>query len=541
MKYYIKKNWKAVALVCASNAMGLSCYIISQFIIMQQFETAMKLDWNAFLRWTLMDIGIFLIYFWVDFASDALKIRTIAKMNNQVRHDIYLTLLQGGMKPSDKEDSGTQLSWLSSNIKQIENLGWEPFFKMASEISMIVLCTGGLLILHWTLLAFTVVAAVIMLSIPKLFDKRIENLGKICTEAEAKGLAQMKDMLFGLNVLRSFGKIGRFLSSGDEASNIIEEPNVKRKTTQTFIAGTLGVLSVIFQILQIALVVFIALQGKVIMGAMASASNLTGGITNGLRNVLDARMSMVSTRPYFEKILVHEEEVKEASEPEELSLQKEIVLDDVSFSYGEKAVLKNLSLRFEKGGKYALTGPSGCGKSTVLKLLLGWMKDYTGNVLYDDRNLREVQPEAVWKQMGYIEQDVYLLNTSIRENITLGENFSEEKLKKAIHDSTLDGDLVNMPQGLETPVGEDGSNLSGGQKQRVAIARALIHDRSILLVDEGTSALDKKNADIVEQSLLNNPDLTLILVSHHLTQERKEQFTKVFELNPILLNHRELS
>ncbi len=444
---------------------------------------------------------------------------------------------------SDRETqlAGTQLSWLSSNIKQIENLGWEPFFKMASEISMIVLCTGGLLMLHWTLLAFAVVAAVIMLSIPKLFDKKIENLGKICTEAEAKGLAQMKDMLFGLNVLRSFGKIGRFLSGGDEASNIIEKPNVKRKTTQTFIAGTLGVLSVIFQILQIALVVFIALQGKVIMGAMASASNLTGGITNGLRGVLDARISMVSARPYFEKILVHEEDVKTDSAEEELSLKKEIVLDNVSFSYGEKAVLKNLSLRFEKGGKYALTGPSGCGKSTVLKLLLGWMSDYTGNIFCDDRNMRELPPEAIWKKMGYIEQDVYLLNSTIRENITLGENFSEERLQKAIHDSALDGDLVNMPQGLETPVGEDGSNLSGGQKQRVAIARALIHDRSILLVDEGTSALDRKNADIVERSLLSNPALTLILVSHHLTQERKEQFTRVFELEPVSLNYRELS
>ena len=87
---------------------------------------------------------------------------------------------------------------------------------------------------------------------------------------------------------------------------------------------------------------------------------------------------------------------------------------------------------------------------------------------------------------------------------------------------------------MDTPVGEAGSSLSGGQKQRVAIARALIHNRSILLVDEGTSALDQKNADIVEQSLLENSELTLILVSHHLTQERKAQFTKVFEITPAM-------
>ncbi len=87
-----------------------------------------------------------------------------------------------------------------------------------------------------------------------------------------------------------------------------------------------------------------------------------------------------------------------------------------------------------------------------------------------------------------------------------------------------------MPDGLDTIVGEEGGSLSGGQKQRVAIARALIHRRSILLVDEGTSALDQKNADIVEKSLLANPDLTLILISHHLTDERRSMFDKVYDL-----------
>ena len=132
-----------------------------------------------------------------------------------------------------------------------------------------------------------------------------------------------------------------------------------------------------------------------------------------------------------------------------------------------------------------------------------------------------------------IEQNVFLFNTTIRENITLGEDFSEEQLHAAIQGSALSADLAAMPDGLDTVVGEDGSNLSGGQKQRVAIARALIHNRSILLVDEGTSALDQKNADLVEKSLLTNPDLTLILISHHLSAERRAQFDHVYELTPV--------
>ncbi len=193
-------------------------------------------------------------------------------------------------------------------------------------------------------------------------------------------------------------------------------------------------------------------------------------------------------------------------------------------------VPQDLSLTFQKGGKYALTGPSGCGKSTLLKLLLGWLPDYSGTIQFDGVDARGFTPEQRRRQMSCIEQNVFLFNTTIRDNITLGEDFTDEQMEKALRNSALMGDLAAMPEGLDTPVGEDGSNLSGGQKQRVAIARALIHDRSILLVDEGTSALDQKNAGIVEESLLSNPELTLILVSHHLSRERKARFTQVYDL-----------
>lgn len=189
-----------------------------------------------------------------------------------------------------------------------------------------------------------------------------------------------------------------------------------------------------------------------------------------------------------------------------------------------------MSATFRKGGKYALTGSSGCGKSTLLKLLLGWLPDYSGIIRFDGRDAKDFTTEELLQQMSYIAQDVVLFNTTIRDNITLGGDFTDGQMQKALKDSALAGDLANMPDGLDTAVGEEGSNLSGGQRQRVAIARALIHDRSILLVDEGTSALDEKNANIVEESLLANPELTLILVSHHLAPERKAQFDHVYQL-----------
>ena len=538
MSYYLKKNWKLIFWPCFLGLMAQSAYVIIQLMMMQSFQAAFELDLSGFIQWTSACIGGYIAYFGLAAIAGALEANAKRKLNNQVRHDLYLTLLQ---KKHHSQDNGVYISWLTTNIKQIDSLGWTSFFSIFNQLIMIICCVAALLSLDWVMLAFGLVSAAIMLSVPKLFTKQMEKLGQTCANAEAQGLSHIKDILSGFDVLRAFGRTNRFINEGDSASDEMEKACCKLKTSQGFITCGVGIISVCLQFLQQIVTVFLAIQGRIIIGAISSASNLTAGITNGLSSVANSRISIAAAKPYFENITVHAEDVLP---PKDLTAETScntISMENVSFFYDDKQVLDNQSFIFEKGGKYALTGPSGCGKSTVLKLLLGWLPKYQGVIHFDGKNARDFTPEQLLQQMSYIEQDVYLFNTTIRDNITLGIDFSDEMLKRAIKDSSLDGDLANMPLGLDTPVGENGSNLSGGQKQRVAIARALIHNRSILLVDEGTSALDQKNADIVEQSLLDNPNLTLILVSHHLTQKRKAQFTKVYELKPITVSPENVS
>lgn len=541
MSYYLKKNWKLIFWPCFLGLMAQSAYVIIQLMMMQSFQAAFELDLSGFIQWTSACIGGYIAYFGLAAIAGALEANAKRKLNNQVRHDLYLTLLQKKHPEYHSQDNGVYISWLTTNIKQIDSLGWTSFFSIFNQLIMIICCVAALLSLDWVMLAFGLVSAAIMLSVPKLFTKQMEKLGQTCANAEAQGLSHIKDILSGFDVLRAFGRTNRFINEGDSASDEMEKSCCKLKTSQVFITCGVGVISVCLQFLQQIVTVFLAIQGRIIIGAISSASNLTAGITNGLSSVANSRISIAAAKPYFENITVHAEDVLP---PKDLTAETScntISMENVSFFYDDKQVLDNQSFIFEKGGKYALTGPSGCGKSTVLKLLLGWLPKYQGFIHFDGKNARDFTPEQLLQQMSYIEQDVYLFNTTIRDNITLGIDFSDEMLKRAIKDSSLDGDLANMPLGLDTPVGENGSNLSGGQKQRVAIARALIHNRSILLVDEGTSALDQKNADIVEQSLLDNPNLTLILVSHHLTPKRKAQFTKVYELKPITVSPENVS
>ncbi len=530
MNYYFRKNWKRIALACS---LGLTCegvYVLLQLIMMQSFDAAIGLDFRRFLLWTAAEIGGYILYLTLAALEGVLEARAIRAMNNQVRHDLYISLLDKTHTAYHSRDTGEYISWLTTNVKQMENLAWTPFFSCVNQAGLIVWCILALISLHWLMLAAGLVSAAVMLVVPKLFQKRMERLGEACAAAEAEGVSKLKDLLSGFDVLRSFGHADRFLDQGDSVSGRIETPNCRRSNAQNGISCFMGFFSVSLQILQQVVTVALAFQGKIILGAMVSASNLTAGIVNGLRTIANHRMSLASAKPYFKNITVHAGEARESTGAVMAPVQDAITIENLSFHYGSKSILEDLSLQFKKGGKYAITGPSGCGKSTLLKLLLGWLPDYGGTIRFDGRDARDFTPEQLQQQMSCIEQNVFLFNATIRENITLGGSFSEERLGKALRDSALAGDLASMPDGLDTAVGEEGGNLSGGQRQRVAIARALIHGRSVLLVDEGTSALDQENADIVEKSLLANPDLTLILVSHHLTPERKAQFTQVFDL-----------
>ena len=544
MSHYLTCNWRSVGLACLVGILCQAAYAGMQVLMMQSVNAAFEMDLSGFLTWSAISLGGWAVYIAMEGISSVLRAGAKRKLNNHVRHDLYLSLLHKSHTEYHSQDTGEYISWLSTNIKQIDQLAWEPFFNSVNYVALVISCVIAMVSLHWVMLLVGLVAAAIMMVLPNLVGKKMEQLGKACAEAEERGISRLKDLLSGFDVLRSFGRTDRILTEGDAISDAIEMPNCRRTSTKELFSCVTAMVSVSLQVAQQVVAVVLAFQGKVLMGSFVTVSNLTAGVANSLSQLAGTRMAMASAKPYFAHITAHEDPGSARKDPcfarekgpfartgcTQAKLDTAIELEGISFAYGEKEVLKNVSLRFEKGRKYALTGPSGCGKSTFLKLLLGWLPDYSGTIRFDSTDIRTMTPDQLQQQMSYIEQNVFLFNTTIRENITLGQKFSEEELQKALRDSALIHDLSAMPDGLDTEVGEEGSRLSGGQKQRVAIARALIHRRSILLVDEGTSALDQKNADIVEKSLLNNPELTLILVSHHLSDERKTQFDKVYAM-----------
>ncbi len=533
MTYYLKKHWKINVLIFLIQTLWAATMVIPNVVMMRVAQVIMDRNAKMFIFWVAVDLGIYSLSGGLECLRSWAKSKAIRAMNNDVRADISASILKSEHQDFHAKQSGEHLSRLTNDVTQVQTLAWDSFYGIISVGAQILFSVIALGEMHWSLLLVTAVVSIVMLIVPGLFGGRMGAASEQLANAQGLSMGKIKDLLAGMDVLRSFGKQKRFMKGSCDASDEIEQARHKFTCTQTVLSELINWVNTLCQI-GISLVIgILSINGIIIQTAVMGGGNLVGTVSSGLSTMAQLFLSIKASKPYFEKIEVRGDEYTKRAVSCDNTVRNAIVVEDLNFAYEEKPILEHANFRFEKGGKYALTGPSGCGKSTLLKLLLGWLPDYTGTIRFDRKDAKDLTSEQRHQQMSYIEQDVFLFNTTIRDNITLGEDFTEEVIDCAVRASALAGDLANMPLGLDTPVGEDGSNLSGGQKQRVAIARALIHNRSILLVDEGTSALDQKNADIVEQSLLNNPDLTLILVSHHLTQERKAQFTKVFEMEPV--------
>ena len=200
-----------------------------------------------------------------------------------------------------------------------------------------------------------------------------------------------------------------------------------------------------------------------------------------------------------------------------------ITVESLNLHYGENHALKNVNMEIADHAITAFIGPSGCGKSTLAKLLFQYYPDYSGDILFNGRQVRALDRTALYRRVGYIAQTAYLFHDTIRNNICLHEDFPDEQLAHAIAAAGLTDWVASLPDGLDTVISENGKNLSGGQRQRIGIARALIVEPEFIIADEPISALDMSiRAQVLNllRHLQKERGITYLFIAHDLSVMR---------------------
>ena len=440
-------------------------------------------------------------------------------------------------------NTAVYLSALNTDLQKIK----EDFLDQIPILSQIVICGIGAVLVMIRYNFFLAMMACLISLIPffaALFSGRnMEKIEENLSKENAEYLAFLKDFAVGFTIIKSYKVEGIFSALHDKICQKVEARMEEREKCVEKINYFAAISGYITQFAILLLCAVVAYRSKSIsVGTVLAFSRLINYIIDPVTELpgmlSKARTAYALSEQFWEKIGKGEQEEQQEQQQKSgeivkdgyhqhtdtdshekalpiPSLQGDICFSRLSFSYiPEKQVLKDFTLRVKEGEKLILLGASGSGKSSILKLLMGIERSQGGEISIGNRQLSTLPEESLFRSISYIQQEVFIFDGSIYENITLFQDYGKEELELAIEKSGLKN-LISE-KGLDYPCGENGAALSGGERQRINIARSLLRQTPILLADEITAALDKENSYLVLDSLLSLENITEILVLHDL-------------------------
>lgn len=441
------------------------------------------------------------------------------------------------------QNTAVYLSALNTDLQKIK----EDFLDQIPILSQIVICGIGAVLVMIRYNFFLAMMACLISLIPffaALFSGRnMEKIEENLSKENAEYLAFLKDFAIGFTIIKSYKVEGIFSALHDKICQKVEARMEEREKSVEKINYFAAISGYITQFAILLLCAVVAYRSKSIsVGTVLAFSRLINYIIDPVTELpgmlSKARTAYALSEQFWEKIGKGEQEEQQEQQQKSgeivkdgyhqhtdtdshekalpiPALQGDICFSHLSFSYiPEKQVLKDFTLRVKEGEKLILLGASGSGKSSILKLLMGIERSQGGEISIGNSQLSTLPEESLFRSISYIQQEVFIFDGSIYENITLFQKYSEEELKQVIEKSGLKN--LILEKGLDYPCGENGAALSGGERQRINIARSLLRKTPILLADEITAALDKEKSYLVLDSLLSLENITEILVLHDL-------------------------
>lgn len=466
--------------------------------------------------------------FLLDYVSQP---RFIERAMRQYKDFAFQKLTEKSISTFRDESTATYLSALTNDANGIEA---DYLAQQLSLITKTVTFIGALAMMLWYSPLMTAIAlgvTILPLVASLLTGSKLQAAEKRVSDRNKDFTAALHDCLSGFAVVKNFKAEREIFKLFAESNRALESEKFNKRRIKTLV-GMIGAVAGIFAQLGVFLIgAYLALSGYGLTpGVVIIFVNLMNFLIQPIAELPGLLASRRAALGLIGKLAAALEKNPTVCGGEELSmLEHDIRLEKVSFSYnGEKEVLHEISAVFEAGKAYAIVGGSGSGKSTMLHLLMAGSTEYTGNILLDGTELRRMAPESLYEMTSVIQQNVFVFNASIKDNVAMFRSFPQQELDDAIRRAHLTGLIAE--RGESYLCGEGGNGLSGGEKQRVSIARSLLKKSSVLLADEVTAALDAQTAHQVTSDILDLHGITRIIVTHTLEESLLRRYDGIIVL-----------
>ncbi|MBR2860925.1 MAG: ABC transporter ATP-binding protein [Clostridia bacterium] len=447
------------------------------------------------------------------------------KIETDMRRDLFSHLEKLSFSYYDNTKIGQIMSRITSDLFDVTEFAHhcpEEFLIAGIKIvaSFIILCTFNVPL---TLILFGLIP--IMLVVLTFFNRRMKAGFRESRKTVGELNSQVEDSLLGMRVVKSFANENIEIEKFTEGNNKFLA--VKSKVYHYmagFQSSTRFFEGFMYIVIIVAGAIFLInglIDVPVFVAYLLYVSTLLVSIRRIVEFAEQFQRGMTGIERFAE-IVDTVPEIQDSPDAETLErVEGEITFKDASFAYGEDLsnVLTNINLHIKKGENVALVGPSGSGKTTVCNLIPRFYQLTEGQILVDNRDIRSVTLDSLRKNIGIVQQDVYLFSGSVRENIEYGlPGAKEEDIIEAAKLAGAHDFIMTLPNGYDTYVGERGVKLSGGQKQRISIARVFLKNPPILILDEATSSLDNESEQLVQESLEKlAKGRTTLTIAHRLT------------------------
>ncbi|MBE5766526.1 MAG: ABC transporter ATP-binding protein [Clostridiales bacterium] len=445
------------------------------------------------------------------------------RMQAQMRSDMFGHLEKLPFSFYDNHETGKIMSRMTSDLMEISELAHHgPENLLISSISIVTSFIYLSSINIWlTLIVFACVPFLILISMK--LRKRMKNAFMESRKSTAQINASLESSISGIRVTKAF-------TNAEKEKEKFEEGNVRftearrdaYKAMGQFHSGNTFVTDVFNVVVLIAGGLFLY-NGTIQFGdysAFVVSVHMFIGPVMTLINFMEQYQNGVTGFERFIEIIDAEPEKDAEDAVDAGQLEGHIEFRDVTYAYdSDKDVLNHVSLTIGQGKKFALVGPSGGGKTTICHLIPHFYDVTSGQILIDGKEIHTLTMESLRRNIGIVQQDIYLFNASMKENILYGRlDATDEEVIEAAKRANIHDYIMSLPNGYDTEIGERGVRLSGGQKQRLSIARVFLKNPPILILDEATSALDNTTEILIQQAL---DDLcagrTTLVVAHRLS------------------------